>query len=392
MKKLKVCMFMDGWYPDINGVVVVMDNLIKNMKDYADVTLVVPKNGHEEDDKNFPFKIIRVDSMPLFNTGYRLGLVDAEYLRLKRLFKKLDFDIVHIHSPFALGRLGLRVARSKNIPVVSTMHTRWEFELKKYLHSDTLTNLTVKHLIKTYNKCDDSIALNNALIKVYKDYGYTGSFTIIHNGTDLKEVKDKKTTIIRINNFLKLNENDRVLLFVGRINSVKNIFFIVDVLKKLSELNFDYKMIFVGDGPDYDNLKEKINEYNLNDRVIMTGKIMDRDLLKSIYYRSDLFIFPSLFDSSSLVQIEAASQGTPSLFVSGSVTSDTVEDNINGFKEIEDVDAFANKIINIFENKKLYSKVSKNAKRDLAPSWENIARETYKYYLNIIEKYKNSKR
>ena len=387
MKKLKVAMFMDGWYPDVNGVVVVMDNLIKNMSEKADVTLVVPKNGHEEDDKNFPFKIIRVNSVPLFKTGYRLGLVDAEYLRLKLLFKKLDFDIVHIHSPFALGRLGIRVARSKHIPVVSTMHTRWEFELKKYLHSDTLTNLSVKHLIKSYNKCDNSIALNNALIKVYRDYGCTGKMTIIRNGTDLKEVKDKKTCLNRINNLFKLDEDDKVLLFVGRINSVKHIFFIVDVLKRLSELGFNYKMLFVGDGPDYNNLKNKISEYNLDDKVIMTGKIMDRDLLKAIYFRSDLFVFPSLFDSSSLVQIEAASQGTPSLFVSGSVTSDTVEDNVNGYKEIEDVDAFAKKIISIFEDKKLYSKVSKNAKRDLAPSWEKIANETYKYYLKVIDEY-----
>ena len=138
MKRLKIGMFMDSFYPDINGVILVMENLLRCMSEYADVTLVVPKTGSEKDDKNYPFKIIRIDSVPLLKTGYRLGMVDLEYSRLKRKFKKLDFDIIHIHSPFALGRLGVRVARDKKIPCIATMHTRWEFELKKYLKSNLI--------------------------------------------------------------------------------------------------------------------------------------------------------------------------------------------------------------------------------------------------------------
>ena len=172
MKKLKIGFFMDSWYPDINGVILVMEHLMKNMLDYAELTLVVPTNGYEKEDKNYPFKIIRVDSIPLPVNKYRLGLVDLEYFKLKKKFKNIDFDIIHIHSPFALGRLGIRLARERNIPVVSTMHCRWEFEFEKYLKSKHLANLCVKHLIKSYKRCDSSIALNKALIKVYRDYGY----------------------------------------------------------------------------------------------------------------------------------------------------------------------------------------------------------------------------
>ncbi len=387
MRKLKIAMFMDSWYPDVNGVIIVMENLIRKMLDYAEVTLVVPKTGSESDDKNYPFKIIRIDSLPLLNTGYNLGMVDLEYIKYKRIFQELDFDIIHIHSPFALGRLGIRVAKAKKIPVIATMHTRWEFELKKYLKSNTISKICIKHLIKSYNKCNSCIALNNALVQVYKDYGYTGKLTIIHNGTDLEIVSNKKKALDHINEMFKLDPKDRVFLFVGRINSVKNIFFTLDVLKELKERNFDYKMIYVGDGPDFDKLKKKIKEYKMQDRVIMAGKIMDRELLKEIYYRASLFIFPSLFDSSSLVQIEAASQETPTIFVEGSVTSDTVENNINGFKEKEDVIAFADRIENIIKDQKLYQDVQQGAKRDLARPWSDIAKETYNYYLKMIDEY-----
>ena len=63
---------------------------------------------------------------------------------------------------------------------------------------------------------------------------------------------------------------------------------------------------------------------------------MDRELLKSIYYRATLFLFPSLFDSSSLVQIEAASQETPTIFIEGSVTSDTVDSLCKNFEQISE--------------------------------------------------------
>ena len=148
-------------------------------------------------------------------------------------------------------------------------------------------------------------------------------------------------------------------------------------------------MIYVGDGPDYNSLDEKIKEYNMTNEVILAGKIMDRELLKDIYYRANLFLFPSLFDSSSLVQIEAASQETPTLFVSNAVTADTVENNINGFTAKEDVGLFANRIEEIISDKKLYEKVCKNARKDLAKSWDEISLETYNYYLKIIDEYKN---
>lgn len=384
---MKIAMFMDSWYPDINGVILVMENLIKNMSDYAEVTLVVPKMDVDEDTKKYPFKIIRVDSIKLLWTNYKLGMVDLEYFKLKKIFDKLDFDIIHIHSPFAMGRLGIRVAREKNIPVIATMHARWEFEFEKYLKSKRIAQLCVKHLIKSYNRCDSCIALNSSLVKVYRDYGYKGKIDIIGNGTDLKMVKNKRKSLERVNDLFKIEKNENVLLFVGRIISIKNIFLILDVLRELKKRNFKFKMLYVGDGPDYDNLKKKIKSYNLTREVVMTGRIMDRELLKDIYYRANLFIFPSLFDSSSLVQIEAASQETPTIFIEGSVTSDTVENNINGFTEKEDIGLFADRIEEILNNQDLYKKVQQGAKKDLARPWADIAKETYNYYLEVIDRY-----
>lgn len=51
MKKLKGGLFMNLWYPDINGVILVMENLMKNMSEYADITFAVLRTGSEDNDK-----------------------------------------------------------------------------------------------------------------------------------------------------------------------------------------------------------------------------------------------------------------------------------------------------------------------------------------------------
>ena len=125
--------------------------------------------------------------------------------------------------------------------------------------------------------------------------------------------------------------------------------------------------------------------------VIVTGKITDRELLKSIYYRADLFLFASLFDASSLVQIEAASQYTPSLFIEGSVTSDTITNNVNGFTAPNDVNLFTERLIEIINDKNKLREISVNAHRDLALTWEDISKRTYEEYIKLIKKNDNNK-
>ncbi len=391
MNRIRIGMFVDSWYPNVDGVVVVVNNLLNNISEYADVTLVIPKMEKNIDDNNYPFKVIRIDSVKVPTTDYRLSLSDIKNKEILNRFNNIDFDIIHIHSPFTLGRLGIQIAKIKNIPVIATMHTRWDFEFKKYLKSDLLVKAIIKHLIKSYNNCYSCIAMNKSVIKVYQDYGFNGKYEIINNGTDFEMIKDKNKTINKINTMYNLKNTDILFLYVGRIISIKNIFFILDVLKILKERNFKFKMIFVGEGPDSEKLNIKRREYNLESDVLLLGKITDRELIKSLYYRADLFLFPSLFDTSSLVQKEAASQETPSLLIEGSVTADEVDNNINGFTVNENIEDYANRIEEILNNKELYNKVKKNARNDLAKPWKEIAKQTYNYYHKIIKEYNRKK-
>ncbi len=249
--------------------------------------------------------------------------------------------------------------------------------------------ILTKNLIKVFNECDECWAVNSEVARIfYEDYGYKTMPKVVNNATEMKPVDNIKEAKNRINKKYNIKPKEYVFLFVGRINKLKNILFIVEALRILKDRRFKFKMLFVGTGQDEDLLKESIYENKLEKDVILCGKISDRVLLADYYARADLFLFPSLYDASSIVQIEAASQSIPTVFIEGSATSATVTNNINGFIAKNDIEDYANTIMRVMKDKKLYEEVSKNAFRDLYKDWDETVEEVYKKYCLFIENYK----
>ena len=142
-------------------------------------------------------------------------------------------------------------------------------------------------------------------------------------------------------------------------------------------------MLFVGNGQDEKELKELSETLGLSDGVMFCGKIESKETLEKIYARAKLFLFPSLYDTNSLVQIEAACQGTPTLFLKGAKTAGTVTENVNGFFGENSEEAYADKIIEILSDDELYKTVSENAKRDLYKTWEEVTDMIYEDYQRL---------
>ena len=118
-KRMKVGLFIDNYYPNIDGVTMVVDNLARCLTKYADVVVVCPYiDGC--DDKGFPYKVIRLKSLKVPFTSYKI--VDV-FCNKKELIKE-EFDIIHIHSPFILGRIGINLAKKLNISPQAV--SKWE--------------------------------------------------------------------------------------------------------------------------------------------------------------------------------------------------------------------------------------------------------------------------
>ena len=244
--------------------------------------------------------------------------------------------------------------------------------------------------MSVFNKCDQCWAVNKELARVFKEYGYKSEPLVYNNGTDFMPVVDVKKSNKMINEMYGIGKDEKVLLFVGRITALKNVFFIADSLKLLSDKDYKYKMLYVGTGPDDEKLREHVKNLGIEDRVVFCGKIFNRDLIAKLYARAHLFLFPSLYDASSLVQIEASSQSTPTVFLQGAVTAGTVTNDVNGFVVENNVESFASKIMETFDKPEYYNKVSEAACRDLYKTWDQIVDKVLLSYMNIIYIKKNN--
>ena len=386
-KRITIGLFVDVFYPMTDGVTIVVDNYAKRLAKDNNVIVFCPRYiGKEFDDSVFNYQVVRCRSLKVPFIDYSLPIPKMDN-NFQTVLKKYDLDIVHIHSPFTIGEAGIKYAKKNNIPVIGTMHSQYKQDFMRAVHNEKLASALTKKIIRVYNKCDECWAVNSEVARIFhEDYGYKVLPKVMNNATEMMPVDSLKAREI-INKEYHLN-NEKVFIFVGRINALKNIYFIVEALKIVREKkpNLSFKMFFIGTGQDEDNLAKLIKKYNLEDYIKMVGKITDRKMLANFYARSDLFLFPSLYDASSIVQIEAASQKLPVIFIEGAATTATVTNNVNGFISLNNISEYANMIIKVMEDDKLRKMVSNNAFRDLYKNWDDTINDVKKCYKNLIKK------
>ena len=382
-KKLNVGIFVDTFFPMLDGVIMVVDNYAKRLSQKCNVTIFTLKpRGYKKGQDNYPYKVVRCARAILPFLDYDLPLPRLDRHFLSEL-KATELDIIHIHSPFTIGKLGIEFAKKNNIPVIATLHSQYKMDFYRNTKNKRLADVLTNKVAKTFNKCNECYTVNRSMAKMFhEEYGIDHVPLVQPNGTEMKPIDNKEAAIKMINEKFGLPDDMPVFLFVGRINKLKNIYFLLDALTHLKDKHF--KMIFVGDGQDLHDFQNKVNSSSVANNVIFTGKLEDRDLLAALYLRAKLFLFPSLYDTNSLVQIEAASQNTPTLFLKESITSSTVTDNVNGFLSDATPEAYARKIEEILADDELYSCVSEAAFNDLYANWDQIVSDMYDKYCNHV--------
>lgn len=383
MKKINIGLFVDTYYPMIDGVIMVVDNYAKRLAKYANVFVFAPTIPKKRnDDSKYNYNVIRCKSISVIGLDYSLPIPDIDK-KFKEKIAECKLDIIHIHSPITIGNLALKYAKKNNIPVVATMHSQYKQDLIRMTKSKTISNIVLKRIIKVFNECDECWTLNKEIARIFKEeYGYTKEPILINNATEMTPIKDKEKSNEQINKKYNLTD-EKVFIFVGRINKLKNIELIVKSLKRI--ININYKMFFVGTGQDEEYLKKLIKTNNLQDKIILLGRIIDREELAKLYARSDLQLFPSLYDTNSLVQIEAASQNTPTLFVKNAATACNIIDGVNGYIAENKTIDYAKKIEEIILDEDKLKKVSEKVFKDLYVNWDDEVERIYKRYLQIIE-------
>lgn len=377
-----VGLFNDSFPPIMDGVA----NAVRSYayyinKKYGEAYVITPSFPGYEDKEEF--EVIRYFSVPVvLRPPYRFGIPFLDKRALEKI-NKIPFDIIHVHSPFSSGVLGLYIARKKRIPIVASFHTKYYDDFKEATKSHLLAKFAVKIIIEFYNNVDEVWTVNNATLNTLREYGFKKNVKVIPNGTDFAPIEDKDKYRGIIKELYKLEE-DIVLLFVGQMIKQKNIEMLLKAFSMLNREEINFKAFLVGSGKDEEYFKELSISLGLKDRVIFTGKILDRELLKAYYAGADLFVFPSLYDTSAIVIREAAAFGCPALVIEGSNVAEGIIDGVNGFLSPNDPFLYAQKIKEVISNEDLLKKVGEKAKESLYISWEKVVDMVVEEYTHLI--------
>jgi len=381
--------FNDNFPPILDGVALTAQNYAYWLHEKGhDVAVVTPYAPNSKDVlDSAPYPIYRYSSIPIpFRHPYRFGLPYISF-RFWNQWRKMQFELVHAHCPFTTGDLALRAAMEQHIPLIATFHSKYRQDFEHNVKSPVVVDWMVKHIIRFFELADEVWIPLPAVEETLREYGYKGHVEVVENGNDFYA----PTAVVEamradMREELGLEPDETMLLFVGQHTWEKNIGFILESLALIKDAPFH--LFMVGTGYAVREIRRRIKALGLASKVTLLGNIHDRERLKRIYAASDLFIFPSLYDTCGLVVREAAAMHTPSLMLEGSTASTAISDGINGFVSPNTSEEYAHRIITLMEKPELVARVGTKASKTISRSWESVIDEVILRYRDIQESYK----
>ena len=376
-------LFNDSFPPIIDGVSIATQNYAYWLdKKNQPVCVITPKSPNYED--NEPFPVYRYSSIPILGRKpYRFGLPKID-LQFKNQLDKVSFGLVHAHCPFSSGTLALRIAREQKVPFVATFHSKYRNDFERSVGSKFIARQMTKQVIRFYEKADEVWISQPSVEETIREYGFKGKLEIVPFGNDFIIGTSIENVKKQARKHLHIKDNEAVFLFVGQIIWEKNIRLIVESLALINDLSF--KMFFIGNGYATSDLKQLVDKNGLTDKVEFTGIISDRELLKQYYAASDLFLFPSTYDTWALVVREAAALSTPTVLIEDSTISKAFTDNVNGFFTANSSESFALRLRELISNPEIIKTVGKNAAESLTRSWESVTNEVLDRYHKLMKR------
>lgn len=386
MKDIRVGLFADAFVPAMDGVTTTVRNYAQWLNQTLGPTYVVTPSMPRHTDEE-PYTVMRFLSVStIVRPPYRIGLPNID-VKFKRSIRKIDFSILHAHSPFTTGKLALKIGREQGIPVVATFHTKYRDDLMRAVKIKRIVDDEIKRIVDFYYSVDAVWVPQESVAKTLREYGYKGPYDVVENGIDMAAPSSIAPYRERGATYLDLPEGVPVGLYVGQHIFEKNLEFLLRSLPPVMAAIPDFRMVFVGGGYAKGALVSLAEDLGIGDKVSFHDVVFDREVLKAIYARGDLFLFPSLYDNAPLVIREAAAFQTPSVLIGGSTAADVIRDGENGFLAGGAPGAFSEKIIAALRDRSALERASLGAQQTLCRSWEDVVREARERYLAILSRW-----
>lgn len=389
---MKIGIFTECYLPTLNGVVISIETFRKELEKRGHEVYVIAPHAKNFVDRD-KYHIIRYPSYAFPSQPNYPQTFPLLSKGITRKIKDLNLDIIHAQHLFTMGRLGMKIGRSLNIPVVYTYHTL----IAEYTHYVPIFGSMAKDIIislsRNYcNRCDQVITQSPSMAKILKKYGVKTPIEVIPTGIDTQLLaKHFPKEVIRAK--WDIPENRKILLYLSRIAKEKNIDFLLyaftKVLKSRLEKHTlsDVHLLIVGDGPELPHYQAMVKKMGLENYVTFTG-MLSNDIAVGYYGAVDIFIFPSITETQGIVVTEAMAAGAPIVAVNIMGPSDLITNSVDGYLTDLNLTQFAGKIEKLLDKPELRKAMAKNAKQNAKKfSKEKCTDKLEKLYEQTINHY-----
>lgn len=254
------------------------------------------------------------------------------YNALSKELSKNKFDIFHIHGNSTTITMELMIAFINGIRVRVA-----------HCHSSTCDHIKIHRALHPIFDRLYTVGFACSTLSGQWMYG-DKKFTVIPNGFETEKYRYNEIDRRQVRKQLGL-ENAFVICHVGRFNSAKNHPYLIDVFDNVASEKKNAILLLVGDGPDFESIKELAKKSKHFDRIIFYG---ESKKVNAILSASDIFVCPSKSEGFGIVALEAQISGLPCI-VSNRLPKDVALGESIFFLPIDeiDVETWKNKILSV---------------------------------------------
>lgn len=223
-------------------------------------------------------------------------------LRLARLVRSGDWDVVHVHSPLpgSVSRLAARTLQSSSRPtVIDTEHNVW-----------TSHRPSTRWLNRVTSRWNDStLAVSTEVLSSFTGRLSTLSDVIaVRHGIDVDRVAALRTERATVRRELGLDDRAVVVGTVANYRAQKDYPNLLRAIAHVVDVDPSVRLVAVGQGPDAAAVRRCVDELGLTEAVTLTGFRADA---ARIMAACDVFVLASKWEGLPVAIMEAAALGLP---------------------------------------------------------------------------------
>lgn len=300
MKIGLVCPYSLSKQGGVQEVVLALQSGLKKRGHDAKIITPMPRNNGEGDPPH-PKDVIyfgtSIDFRSVSRTTAQISST-ADNEHLDEILAKEKFDILHFHEPWIpfLSRQLLQRSNSVNI---ATLHSNVPETMasRGFVKSMTFYLRSVIKYLHVYTAVSEAGADYFANL-------IDAPITIVPNGVDLKTYSKAAA------NKKPLDQEEPLILFIGRLEGRKGVKYLLSAFKEFVEDNPRAKLVIVGDGPEREKLELLADDLKITGKVKFPGHVSEERKLE-LLAEADLMVSPALFgESFGIVLLEAMAAGT----------------------------------------------------------------------------------